>query len=427
MALTTVTYSHSLTHVEPLPVTLPGSKSISNRLLMLDALAGLPSHPHCPAHCDDTRAMTDALTATAADHHHCEVNIGAAGTAMRFLTAFYAATAGCDILLDGSDRMRERPIAILVEALRSIGADITYAGHDGYPPLHIRGRQLKGGRVTIDGSVSSQYASALMMIAPVTTDGLELTITGNIVSRPYLMMTAALMRRYGASVAEHTPALGQYTMTIAPSRYSAPPVPMTAEGDWSAASYWYEIAAITSQSFRLETLQRRSLQGDALVASIFAPLGVDTVYNDDNSITISRRDDVDTSIPYEAWMQECPDLVQAVVVTCCALGRPFTLTGVSTLRIKETDRLEALKAELAKLGYDIGISGNDMLVWDGSRTDRPAATPLIATYNDHRMAMSIAPLAAVNGKLVIDNPNVVTKSYPQYWDHITRANYTTEP
>lgn len=418
----TVTYRPEAAASLPVEIDLPLSKSLSNRRLIIDALAGVETQRNAVAVCDDTEAMLSAL----ADGKNADVNIGAAGTAMRFLTAYYASQPGYDVTLDGSERMRQRPIGILVDALRQAGADITYLGRDGYPPLHIRGRILEGGSIEIDAGVSSQYTSALLMVAPTMTLGMELTLKGTPVSQPYIKMTIAMMARRGVTVIERPVDNSDYEITVAPSRYKADGDECRVEADWSAASYWYEIAAITGRSFTLKGLKRRSLQGDACVSDIFAELGVSTRYNDNDSVTISGNapaGDVDSI--FEADLQLCPDLAQTVVATCCALGRRFRITGLSTLPIKETDRLEALRCELAKLGYMLEVHDGNSIEWNGAAAE-PQHVPEIKTYNDHRMAMALAPLAATRGPLVIMSPEVVSKSYPDFWKHISGTNYIIE-
>ncbi len=400
-------------------IDLPLSKSLSNRLLMINALAGIGTAREHVAACDDTDAMLQALTAD----RHGYVNIGAAGTAMRFLTAYYATLPGCDITIDGSERMRQRPIGILVDALRHLGADITCLKREGYPPLHIKGRILDGGSVEIDGSVSSQYTSALIMTAPAMKHGMELTLKGTPVSLDYIEMTTAMMNAYGINIIQKSNDSADLCIKVSPGNYLPPLQPFIVEADWSASSYWYEVAALTGKTFMLQGLQNRSLQGDSVVAHIFRQLGVNTRLNNDSSMIVEYDT---TTVPRPSFielnMQSCPDLAQTVAATCCGLGIPFRLTGLSTLPIKETDRLEALKRETAKLGYLLTVSRGSILEWDG--TTVPAVTdPVIETYKDHRMAMAMAPLASVNGRLTIENPAVVSKSYPDYWKHLAGAGY----
>ena len=330
-----VTYTPSApSSVSPTEVTVPLSKSISNRLSIINALAGNRVLPQrLLAVCDDSDAMRRALMSGTDGH----VDIGAAGTAMRFLTAYYAATPGCDIILDGSERMRQRPIAVLVDALRLIGAHIDYMREPGYPPLHIRGRRLEGGSIELDAGVSSQYTSALLMIAPATTLGIELTLKGRPVSVPYIMMTLAMMEAYGIGHLDTRPDSCEWAIKVGPGLYRQPAPPYRVEGDWSAASYWYETVALTGQPLAIDNLTGMSLQGDSRLADIFSRLGVRTTFSA-HSVTLTPTPADSNTFTID--MVDTPDLAQTVIATCCGLGRPFTVSGLSTLRIKETDRLE---------------------------------------------------------------------------------------
>lgn len=394
-------------------VRLPASKSLSARALVLDALSGAGGEGLSNlSDCDDTRAMRSAFAATGDT-----INIGAAGTAMRFLTAFLSVTAGSRTLT-GTERMCHRPIGILVEALRSLGADIAYLGEEGFPPLRITGRTLNGGRIEVDGSISSQYVSALLMIGPTLRGGLTLSLRGHIASRPYIEMTMALMRQFGACVDwtdERTiAASGSYR----PTRYSV-------EADWSAASYWYEAVALSqddSAEVRLHGLQEKSLQGDSLVSTLFEPLGVRTVFCCDASgpsIRLTKNGKAAARMEQDFAMQ--PDLAQTFVACCTLLGTRFRFTGLESLRIKETDRLRALQNELRKLGFVLYEPTCGTLVWDGETCDvQPAA---LDTYEDHRMAMALAPVALRTGSLRINNPEVVSKSYPRFWNDLVAAGF----
>lgn len=416
-----VTYNPSApSSVSPTLVTVPLSKSISNRLSIINALAGNSVLPQrLLAVCDDSDAMRRALMSGIAGH----VDIGAAGTAMRFLTAYYAATPGCDIILDGSERMRQRPIAVLVDALRLIGAHIDYMREPGYPPLHIRGRRLEGGSIELDAGVSSQYTSALLMIAPATTLGIELTLKGRPVSVPYIMMTLAMMEAYGIGHLDTRPDSCEWAIKVGPGLYRQPATPYRVEGDWSAASYWYETVALTGQSLAIDNLTGMSLQGDSRLTDIFSRLGVRTTFSAD-SVTLTPTPADSNSFTID--MVDTPDLAQTVIATCCGLGRPFTVSGLSTLRIKETDRLEAMRRELSRLGFNVDIIGDDTIWWDGTRIEPSTAPTPINTYNDHRMAMSLAPLAARCGSLLIQDADVVSKSYPEFWEQLSRVNFNLE-
>jgi 3-phosphoshikimate 1-carboxyvinyltransferase len=393
-------------------VRLPASKSISNRILLLNALSEYPCEISNLSDCDDTGAMLRALQS--GESH---VDVGAAGTAMRFLTAYLSGRRG-QWTLTGTERMKNRPVKILVDALRTLGAKIEYAEKDGYPPLRIEGRRLPGGEVWLDGGVSSQYISALLMIAPMMRDGLKLHLTGNLISKPYLRLTVRLMRCFGATVLEE----GQ-TFTVSPQRYA--PVPFTVEADWSAASYWYEIAALSERAeIELNGLSADSLQGDAAIAPLFDRLGVETVYTP-QGVALRRRQQ---TLPQEMVCDftDIPDMAQTFAVTCAALGIPFSFSGLQSLKIKETDRLTALCAELRKFGYGLEEHDGSILTWDGSRGEAESA-PVVATYEDHRMAMAFAPMAiCFAGGIRMADIEVVSKSYPGFWDDLRMAGFHVE-
>ena len=389
-------------------VSLPLSKSISNRALIINALTPNAIDIKQVAKCDDTDVMVAALSSTDSD-----INIGAAGTAMRFLTAYYAATPGRNVTLDGSERMRQRPISALVNALRDCGADITYAANEGFPPLTIKGSRLKGGNVSLPATISSQYISALLMIAPTMENGLTLTLEGDIISQPYILMTLSMMKSWGIE-SDFT----QNVITIVPQTYKA--TPFKVEADWSAASYWYEIAALSSGDISLQGLDRDSLQGDSHIAQLFEHFGINTVF--DNGIT-TLEPSPDTTPRLNIDLSDQPDLTQTIVVTACMLGIPFNITGLSTLKIKETDRLEALRCEMLKLGMELIIENDSKLSWDGNRMPI-AEIPAIDTYKDHRMAMAFAPAALYIPGIIINDIDVVSKSYPDFWRHLQDAGFT---
>lgn len=384
-------------------VNLPSSKSISNRLLLLNVLSGSDVLPENVSESDDTKVMQQAL---AGNLQH--VDVGAAGTSMRFLTAYLALTDG-EHTITGSQRMKQRPISLLVDALRSLGADITYLENEGFPPLKINGGSLSSGTVMLDGSVSSQYISALLMIAPRIEGGLRMNLLGRVNSKPYIAMTLSLMARFGAryewidnDINVHG---GGYQYT-----------PQRVESDWSAASYWYAMAALTpGVCYVLKGLDKDSLQGDSAVVDIAAALGVNTTFTDEG-IVIRATADVPASFEYDFRQQ--PDLAQTFVVLCCLLGVNFSFTGLESLKIKETDRITALIVELRKLGYQLQTNDKDMIAWDGARCEGDE-NPVISTYKDHRMAMAFAPAALVLDSILIDDPMVVTKSYPRYWDDLS--------
>ena len=398
-------------------IELPASKSVSNRALLLQAL--------CPrsrygisnlAVCDDTDHMLQGVEDKRAGASL--IDIGATGTAMRFLTAYLAITEG-ETVITGSERMQQRPIGVLVEALRTLGADITYINKEGYPPLRICGKRLQGGSLEIEAGISSQYISALLMIAPCLAEGLTLRLKGNIASRTYIELTLDLMRRYGA-VAEW---VDGHTIRVSPGTYED--IPLTVEADWSAASYWYELAAIAAHlghdvDITLSALTPHSRQGDRVVAQLFEALGVKTVYTEEGARLFGGDFQLSSfNFPLEKDFTHCPDIAQTLAVTCCLLGIPYIFKGVHSLRIKETDRVAALIAELRKLGFVLRAEGDELLVWDGTRCE-PEEHPVIATYDDHRMAMAFAPAALCYEGLTIEHPEVVTKSYPTFWEDLKR-------
>lgn len=394
-------------------IDLPASKSISNRVLLLNALCATPGRLSNLAQCDDTDAVLSALAQPDAS----EVNIGAAGTAMRFLTAYFATREGREVVIDGTERMRQRPIGVLVDALRQLGADIEYVEVEGYPPLKITGTRLHGGALTVSGSVSSQYITAILLIAPVI-GGITLTIEGEIMSRPYIDMTLALMARYGVKAewrenVIHVPA-GEYTA-----------LDFTVEADWSAASYWWAMQAIVPQSrISLKGLEPQSLQGDSRIAELMSQMGVTGNWCG-RYLDLRSNGGVGCCCSTFADLSGTPDIAQTLVVMLCLIGRPFRITGLRTLRIKETDRLEALRTELRKLGYVVKVEGDDAISWH-FETTAAEASPHICTYHDHRMAMAFAPAAIRFPGLIIDDAQVVSKSYPLFWEHLRQAGFKIE-
>ncbi|MDY3749517.1 MAG: 3-phosphoshikimate 1-carboxyvinyltransferase [Sodaliphilus sp.] len=394
-------------------IDLPASKSISNRVLLLNALCATPGRLSNLAQCDDTDAVLSALAQPDAS----EVNIGAAGTAMRFLTAYFATREGREVVIDGTERMRQRPIGVLVDALRQLGADIEYVEAEGYPPLKITGTRLHGGALTVSGSVSSQYITAILLIAPVI-GGITLTIEGEIMSRPYIDMTLALMARYGVKAewredVIHVPA-GEYTA-----------LDFTVEADWSAASYWWAMQAIVPQSrISLKGLEPQSLQGDSRIAELMSQMGVTGNWCG-RYLDLRSNGGVGCCCSTFADLSGTPDIAQTLVVMLCLMGRPFRITGLRTLRIKETDRLEALRTELRKLGYVVKVEGDDAISWH-FETTAAEASPHICTYHDHRMAMAFAPAAIRFPGLIIDDAQVVSKSYPLFWEHLRQAGFKIE-
>ena len=389
-------------------IVLPSSKSICNRALIIKALSKGDNNLENLSDCDDTRVMVRALR-----EMPYTIDIMAAGTAMRFLTAYLSVTEGMH-LITGTERMKNRPISILVDALKTLGADIEYTEKEGFPPLKINGHNLKESKITLPGNVSSQYISALLMIGPILKNGLKLTLTGNIISRPYIDMTLNIMREFGAK-AEWA---AEEAIIVHPTLYR--PTDYYVESDWSAASYWYEIAALSDNAeVVLPGLFENSLQGDCQVAEIFEELGVSTEHKG-NDVVLKNTGKCTNRLVYDFVNQ--PDLTQTFVVTCCMMDIPFRFTGLQSLKIKETDRIAALINEMKKLGYVIEESEDSILEWNGKKCDTEMLSG-IDTYEDHRMAMAFAPAALKMGEIIINNPQVVSKSYPLYWENLLTAGF----
>ena len=383
-----------------LTLNIGGSKSETNRLLLLQSLyPNLQIENASPS--KDSEAMYRGL-------HSGEstIDIGDAGTAMRFLTAYYAACQNKDVILTGSARMQERPIGILVEALRQLGAAIYYSKGEGFPPLHIQGKQLEGGTLSIKANVSSQYISALLLVAPSFANGLSLHLDGEITSFPYLRMTLSLLNELGIAgtfedntfTIEHTPAVAPQMIVVEP--------------DWSSASYFYSMVALSpvGTSLYMNHYKERSLQGDRIVADIYQSFGVRTIFWGDKIQLIKERDLLSPIFSYN--LMDCPDIAQTIAVTCFGLGIECFLSGLHTLNIKETNRLEALKNELTKLNAEVHISKEEIWVGSARKITRNIS---IDTYNDHRMAMAFAPLA-LKIPIIINDVEVVEKSFPDFWE-----------
>ena len=410
---------------------LPASKSISNRALVIHALTGGAVVPELACHtptfrlenlsdCDDTEVIVRALR----DNPY-EMDIKAGGTAMRFMTALLSVRDGEEHVLTGTERMKHRPIGVLVDALRRLGANISYVDAEGYPPLLIKGRQLNGGELDVLGNISSQFITALLLIGPMLKNGLTLQLTGDVISRPYIDLTLWMMREYGAD-AEWS---DFDTITVKPQPYRERPYYI--ENDWSAASYWFEMMALGTNEddeVVLTGLMDGSKQGDSSVRYIFSLLGVKTIFKDKQGgvpTTVTLRHSGRCVPRLEYDFNNSPDLAQTFVVCCALLNVPFHFTGLSTLKIKETDRIEALKREMRKLGYVIHDVNNSELFWDGERCE-PNLEAGIDTYEDHRMALAFAPAALRFEGLKINNPQVVTKSYPKFWEDIKAAGFEVE-
>ena len=389
-------------------ILLPSSKSISNRALIINALGKGTYQPENLSECDDTQVMVRALQAGPDE----TIDIMAAGTAMRFLTAYLSVTPGKRIIT-GTQRMQQRPIQVLVNALRELGADINYTNNKGYPPLEITGSSLDKERISLPGNISSQYISALLMIAPTLTHGLTIQLTGDIISRPYIQLTLQLMKDFVAD-ARWTK---ENELRVEPQLYKS--IPYYIESDWSAASYWYQIAALAPEAtITLPKLLANSYQGDSKVAELFGRLGVETSYQEDG-VTLTKGTPKVEYMEYDFINQ--PDLAQTFVVTCALMGIPFRFTGLQSLKIKETDRIVALIKEMRKLGFVIKDSENSILSWEGERCTREEGA--IDTYEDHRMAMAFAPASLKISDLFINNPQVVSKSYPRYWENLQTAGF----
>ena len=397
-------------------IQLPASKSISNRALILKALSGSPYNIQNLSDCDDTRAMISAFSSK-----NKTIDIGAAGTAMRFLTAYLSVQDNGSRNIAGTERMKNRPIRILVEALRSLGAKIDYLEKEGFPPLHIEGSKLKGGTIDLDGNVSSQYVSALMMIAPVMSEGLTLRLKGDVISKPYIRMTLRMMKTFGVQVDWK-----EKILRIEPQNYK--PCTYTVEGDWSAASYWYEMALLKSGESEIELLglYKNSIQGDAKVAELFEQLGVSTEFTDQGAILRSHpaKEQKTTGVFEYDFVNE-PDLAQTFVVACSLKNIPFRFIGLRSLKIKETDRIAALQNEMKKLGYIVRERNDNQLEWTSERI-KFEPFPAIDVYEDHRMAMAFAPAAIVFGKIDVNDPSVVSKSYPRFWEDLKTVGFNIE-
>jgi 3-phosphoshikimate 1-carboxyvinyltransferase len=378
-------------------VSVSGSKSESNRLLILQS-----AFPNLTlrnlSNSDDTKYLGKALKG-----NEKLVDISHAGTAMRFLTAFFAAQQGREVTLTGSQRMQNRPISILVDALRSLGADIRYEKNEGYPPLAIKGKQLEETRVRIQGNVSSQYISALLLMAPGLPKGLEVELTGKITSVPYIKMTLALLSDLGIVYS-----CQDNLISIKPKAQIQDRV-ITVESDWSSASYFYSLVALSETGkVSLSSYKKNSLQGDSSLVDIYKHFGVRTYFENDSIIL--EKENIEL-LPLELDLSDSPDLAQTIAVSCFGLGIACDLTGLHTLKIKETDRLVALQQELEKLGADISVTDKSLHLKAGSTINKDI---LIKTYDDHRMAMAFAPLA-LKVPIQIDEAEVVSKSYTDFW------------
>ena len=381
-------------------IQITGSKSESNRLLILQQLYPNLSVDNL-SNSDDTRLVQKALANKGA-----EINIGHAGTAMRFLTGYLATKEGSDVILTGSGRMKERPIQILVDALKTLGADISYVEKEGFAPLKIKGAKLRGGFVRIDGNVSSQYISSLLLIAPSLEKGLELEFKGAITSVPYIKMTLSLLESLGIQTSFE----GQ-TIVVAPQK-EIEDRHITVESDWSSASYYYSMVALSEKGkITLSAYKKESLQGDSVLANLYQSFGVTTRFSE-NSITLEKTANFQKPSKVEFDLIKAPDIAQTIAVTSFGMGIACDLTGLHTLKIKETDRLLALQQELSKLGAEIRVTENTLHLESSSKIHKDIS---IATYQDHRMAMAFAPLL-LKTSLFVEEQEVVSKSYPTFWE-----------
>ena len=392
-------------------ITLPSSKSISNRILIINSLSYSPYEIENLSDSDDTKVMEAVLNANT---NHFD--IGHAGTAMRFLTAFLSKIAG-EWTITGSERMRQRPIGILVDALRKLGASIEYTENEGFPPLKILGTSLKGGVLELDGSISSQYISALLMIAPTIPGGLTLKLLNQVTSKPYIELTLNLMKQFGV----HHSWNGN-EITINEQTYN--PVKFSVEADWSGASYWYAMAALSGKcDLLLKGLRLQSLQGDAAQSEWFENyFGVQSKQVG-NDIRLTKKGVPEPKL-LELDFIENPDIAQTFAVLAVCQKIPFHFKGLTTLKIKETNRILALQTELSKFGAILTEPADGELAWDGTFDTFLANRPtVIETYHDHRMALAFAPAAVVYPVIVINDPDVITKSYPSYWDDLKKVGF----
>ncbi|MDF1672533.1 MAG: 3-phosphoshikimate 1-carboxyvinyltransferase [Vicingaceae bacterium] len=390
-------------------ITLTASKSESNRALIIQALCDDMFEIKNLAEADDTRILQGLLQSD-----NIELSSGIAGTVMRFMTA-YLSIQNKDFVLTGDKRMKERPIKILVDALNDLGAQISYAEQVGYPPLIINNANLNGDKVLLDGSVSSQYVSALLLIAPKLKHGLQIKFEGEIISKPYINMTINMMQYFGVHVKWNNDSI-----IVSPGKYKAKD--FIVEADWSAASYWYSMVAIAKDETEiiLYGLKKDSLQGDSEVVNIYKKFGVITEFID-GGVRLTKSKDLE--LKYADLLIDfidCPDLAQTVAVTCAALNVKAKLVGLKTLRIKETDRITALQDELNKLGFNIEVNSDDLIVNPINNIE--IINTHIKTYNDHRMAMAFAPLAMIKS-IKIEDPEVVKKSYPNFWQDLKLVGF----
>lgn len=396
-------------------IKITGSKSETNRLLLLQALYPNSSLENT-SNSDDSQVMSSALVTNNQQPttNNQVIDIHHAGTAMRFLTAYFASQENRIVTLTGSSRMKERPIKILVEALQQLGAKIDYLENDGFPPIKIIGQKITNCKVSLPANVSSQYISALLLIAPKLQNGLELTLVGEITSVPYIKMTLNLLQEIGVE----TSFIGN-NIVVKPKTEDPEPKFLTVESDWSSASYFYSIIALSDNNAQitLSSYKQNSLQGDSALVEIYKKMGVETHFNGNKIILTKQSNFKPQTINLD--LNNTPDIAQTIVVTCFGLGIGCHLTGLHTLKIKETDRLEALKIELTKLGASISVTDESLTLTPSNKMN---ANQTIATYNDHRMAMAFAPLG-LKTTITIENAEVVSKSYPDFWNDLKKLGF----
>lgn len=391
-------------------IAVTGSKSETNRLLLLQALFPKIALENT-SNSDDSEVMQKALESKDFSNSQ-EIDIHHAGTAMRFLIAYFASREGREVVLTGSTRMKERPVKVLVEALQDLGAQISYENIAGYPPIRIKGQEITASKVSMNANVSSQYISALLLIAPTLKNGIELTLEGEITSIPYIKMTLALLNDLAIKTSFEGNVIKVFPVAAVAAKV------MTVESDWSSASYFFSLVALAdSASIKISSYKENSLQGDAALVGIYKELGVDSHFENNTLILTKVANFNHKRVNFE--LNNTPDIAQTIVVTCLGLGIGCHLTGLHTLKIKETDRLEALKIELTKLGANISVT-NDSLTLEPTTVINKNIK--IATYNDHRMAMAFAPLA-LKVPIIIENAEVVSKSYPDFWEDMKKLDF----
>jgi 3-phosphoshikimate 1-carboxyvinyltransferase len=398
-------------------IELPGSKSISNRLLILKEVMGWKEELRDLSEAKDTQLLIQAISKIKKKEEL--IDIGDAGTDMRFLTALLSITEG-EWILTGSERMKERPVGELVNALRQLGAEISYEGKNGFPPLKIKGKKLNGGKVEMDGSTSSQFITALLLISPALSGGIEIELTGNVVSWPYIIMTLDLLSESGMKMSTQN-----NVISIKPNPRSSILNPKSkVEADWSSASYWFSIVALAPKAeIILKGLNEKTSQGDVVVMDVYSELGVGSEFKN-GELHLTKIPVTSKNFNYD--FVNCPDLAQTVAVTCFALGIECKLSGLSTLKVKETDRISALKNELEKLGAKVKCTDSELEITASPTLNfKPETSNFkLQTYKDHRMALSFAPLALLYESIEIEDPKVVEKSYPDYWRDMERAGIT---